>query len=73
MFDVFAAVVADHHFIGDHERLYEALGADGAPLSVGALRRLAVVLRHREMCAKLAGCTAFNEVCEREKDRRGLI
>lgn len=71
MLDVFASVVADHHFVSDHERLHEALAADGAPLSVGAVRRLAVVSGDsgrvdRGRCAELARCTAFNEVCGRQ-------
>lgn len=67
--DVFASMVTDHHFVGDHERLHEALGADGAPLPVGAVQPLAVVQGgggrvDRGRCAGLARCTAFNEVCE---------
>lgn len=64
-------MVADHHFISNHECLHKALGADGASLSVGAVRLLADVLRdrghadrRRRRCAKLARCTGFNEVCE---------
>lgn len=75
MLDVFAPVVADHHFVGDHEGLHEALAADGAPLPVGAVRRLAVVVGgggrvERGGRAELARCTAFNEVCD--KDKNGL-
>lgn len=79
MLNVFASVVADHHFISDHERLHEALAADGASLSVGAVRLLAVILRdrgrvdrRRRRCAKLARCTAFNEVCEWQADEDRL-
>lgn len=42
--DVFASVVPDHHFVGDHERLHEALAADRAPPPVAAARLLAAVL-----------------------------
>lgn len=73
MLNVFASVVTDHHFISDHERLDEALAADGAPLSVGAVRLLAVVLGRgrrvdRWRCAELARCTAFIEVCEGQRE-----
>lgn len=72
MLDVFASVVTDHHFVGNHERLHEALGADGAPLPVGAVQPLAVVQGgggrvDRGGRAGLARCTAFNEVCEKRK------
>ncbi len=74
MLNVFAPVVTDHHFISNHKCLHEALAADGAPLSVGAVRLLAVVLGYRGRvgrgrCAGLARCTAFNEVCERQGDK----
>lgn len=70
MLYVFASVVADHHLVGDHERLYEALGADGPPVPVSVGRLLAGVLKDggqvdRGGCAKLARCVAFSEVCER--------
>lgn len=44
MLDVFASVVPDHHFVGDHERLHEALAADRTPPPMAAARRLAAVL-----------------------------
>lgn len=67
MLNVFAPVVTDHHLIGDHERLDEALAADGAALAAGAIGTL-VALRGR--CAGLARCTAFNEVCTGKRQRR---
>lgn len=63
MLYVLAPVVTDHHFISHHERLHEALGADGAPLTVGTL---AVVAGDRWRRGELAWCAAFNEVCGQE-------
>lgn len=69
MLDVFAPVVSDHHFVGNHKRLHEALAAHRAPLPVGAAWVLAVVLGHRGRLdrrsrADRAGCAVFSEVCE---------
>ena len=45
MLDVFASVVAHHHFVGDHKRLHEALAADRTPPPAAAsARQLAGVL-----------------------------
>jgi len=73
--DVFASVVADHHLIGHHERLHEALRADGSPPSAGAVCPIALVLGRGGRAAggrraPLAGCAAFNEVCGRTGRRR---
>lgn len=35
--DVFASVVPDHHFVGDHERFHKALAADRAPPPAAAV------------------------------------
>lgn len=54
MLNVLAAVVAHHHLIGHHQGLDEALGADGAPLTVRTARGV-VILRggwsHRGVAA----------------------
>lgn len=75
MLNVFASVVTDHHFVSHHKRLHEALAADRAPLPVGAVGPLAVVLGYqwlaevRGRCAELARCAVFNEVCEQRQGR----
>lgn len=67
MLNVFAPVVTDHHFISDNKRLHEALGANGAFLSVDAVRPLALVSLSRGRCTILARCTAFDEVYKQQE------
>lgn len=78
MLNVFAPVVTDHHFISDHKRLHKALSADGALLSVDAVRPFTLVVGNKGgrartgRCTMLARCTAFNEVCKQQGDRDWL-
>lgn len=59
--DVFAPVVSHHHFVGDHERLHEALAAHGPLPASAAARGLAVILGHGGR-ADRAGRDVFIEV-----------
>lgn len=67
--DVLASVVAHHHLVGHHQGLHEALGADGAPLTLRTARGVVILRGGRSHGAVAAFPTwrpLYREVCEVE-------
>lgn len=64
MLDVFAAVVADHHLVGHHQRLHETLCADGAPPSPPRVVAARVVGSGCGGCSGRGVAAVFDQVCQ---------